>query len=103
MSTTAVARGQVVETFDRHRLGVISDIDEERILLRPHFGRSFWLTDGLVRSVESGRVRLHVDRRVVGRYREPMAELEQTGLRGRLSIASSIALTIVAAGLWLAL
>lgn len=103
MSTSAVVRGQVVETFDRHVLGVVSDIDEERILLRPNFGRPFWIKDGLVRSVDAGRVRLHVDKRVVGRYREPAAEQTPPRGRGPLSLACSMVLTLLAAGIWVAL
>jgi hypothetical protein len=104
MSEAALDLGLVVETFDHRFLGVISGIDEGRILLRPHFGRPFWLTTGLVRSVEGERVRLHIDKRVLSRYRQPAtSDGEYAGLRPPTSVACSFLLTLVAAALWIAL
>jgi hypothetical protein len=68
--------GLPVETFDHRSLGVITAIDGERILLQPKFQRAFWIADILVRNVTRDAVTLHVNRKVLARYRhrEPGAE-----------------------------
>lgn len=96
--------GYSVETFDRRHVGVIEAIDEDRFLLRPRLRSPFWLTDGLVRSVDGGCVRLHVDSRVLGRYRQPATENARRRTLSRHfppgPITGSFIVTALAAALW---
>jgi hypothetical protein len=74
------------------------------MLLKASRRRRFWLSTALVRSVDGGRVRLHVDRRVIRRYREPMLErslVARSGLKPPAAMLGFLT-TAAAAALWLA-
>jgi len=99
--------GYVVETFDRRVLGVIDVVDGDRFLLRPRLRSPFWLADGLVRAVSGDRVLLHIDSRVLPRYRSRDVEGRERSwkLFGGVPapIASSALVTALAAALWIGL
>jgi hypothetical protein len=46
-------------------------VEDGRLLLRSPWRRPFWLSTGLVRSVDDVHATLHIDSRVLDRYREP--------------------------------
>jgi len=66
--------GLRVETFDHRVAGTIEMIDGERILVRPRGRRPYWIGDVLVRSVDEDHATLHVNRRKLRGYRQPMDE-----------------------------
>lgn len=63
--------GLRVQTYNRRPVGVIQRVDNGRLLLRDTWRRPFWISTGLVRSVDEERATLHIDSRVVSRYRYP--------------------------------
>ena len=63
--------GLRVRTYNRRPVGVIQRVEDGRLLLRSPWRRPFWISSGLVRSVDDTGATLHIDSRVVGRYRHP--------------------------------
>jgi|GEM_PF-5362256 len=63
--------GLRVQTYNRRTLGVIERIEGGRLLVRSPWRRSYWLPGGLVRTVGDVQATLHIDSRVVDRYRQP--------------------------------
>ena len=101
MTSLALRRGLIVETFDHRELGVIEEIQDDHILLQGRFRRPFWISTVLVRSVDSDRARLHVGKRVLRRYQEPAGD-GPTVFRAPLPIVCSFLATLCAAALWIA-
>lgn len=98
--------GLFVETFDNRVLGVIEDVDDDRFLLRPRLRGPYWLPDGLVRTVDTDRVRLHLDSSRLGRYRQPvrMTPRKRRGVLSRhlgpAPLTYSVLLTTIALSIW---
>lgn len=63
--------GLRVRTYNRRPVGVIERIEDGRLLVRSPWRRPFWISSGLVRSVDDANATLHIDSRVVDRYRQP--------------------------------
>jgi hypothetical protein len=66
-----VTQGMHVRTFDGSGLGTVEAYEPGRILVRNRWHRAYWMPDGLVRSINKDCATLHIDRRVVPRYRQP--------------------------------
>ena len=64
-----VAPGLMVETFDGQRLGIVEAAEGEGFTVHPRLRDEFWLPEGLVREVDDQRVLLHINSRVVSRYK----------------------------------
>jgi hypothetical protein len=68
---TSVLPGMSVCTFDGRRLGRVAAAEPGRLLVERRWRGAYWMPSGLIRSVTPDCATLHIDRRVVPRYRQP--------------------------------
>ena len=69
--TPQVQPGMCVRTFDGRRIGHVRAAEPGRLLVDRRWGSPYWMPDTLVRSVKPECATLHIDHRVVPRYRQP--------------------------------
>ena len=78
---TRVMPGLEVKTFDGRRLGMVQAVGDSGFLTRRRYREGFWLPEGLVREVDEERVLLHIDSRVLPRYRQRAGGQESSPMR----------------------
>jgi hypothetical protein len=93
---TQVTPGLEVKTFDGRKLGMVETVGDSGFLTRRRYREGFWLPEGLVRDVNTERVLLHIDSRVLPRYSRraegPKAPLFSNLSRSRAFVALGIVL-----------
>lgn len=82
----SITAGQRVETFDHRSAGVVQAVNDDRILIKPAVRSAFWINEILVRAVSRDRVQLHVDKRGLRRYGEPVEVRHGPGSVARLRL-----------------
>ena len=83
--------GSFVESYDGHRVGILTGVSDGRLLLSPRSGKPYWLDDVHIRSVDSSVVRLHLERRTLARYQPaPAHRIQPRHIgRGRIFLATT--------------
>jgi hypothetical protein len=93
--------GLRVQTFNKRPVGVVQQVHGGRLLVRNSLRRAFWLSEGLVRSIDGNLATLYIDSRVVDRYRQPVTRRRSATARRARAVrvplaASGLAGAIVA-------